>query len=117
MIFLALAGGSDMSVKKHKTARRNTTDRKRNATVDREFKASSSPAANATRRKAHSKENGEIDTLAALLSRLAAFDERPAFVTLSKDDVEEWTYAKLTEQARRLANGFAQEGLGKGDHV
>src|SRR5258707_3638870 len=59
----------------------------------------------------------KIETLQDLLPRLATFDERPAVVALTKDGMQECTYATLTLQARRLASGLANASLRKGDHV
>src|SRR5437868_6163991 len=37
----------------------------------------------------------ELDTLQSLLPRLATYRERPAVLALTKEDTEQWTYAKI----------------------
>lgn len=59
----------------------------------------------------------EINTLQDLLPRLAAFQNRSALVAFRKQDVEQWPYAKLADQAARLAAGLAKAGLTKSDYV
>jgi len=59
----------------------------------------------------------ELETLQALLPRLAGYQDRPAVVAFSKEQTEQWTYAQLAEQANRLASGLPRADLHKGDHV
>jgi len=59
----------------------------------------------------------KFTTLQDLLPRLAGQKERPAVIALQKEQIDEWTYARLTDQAARLATGLNEAGLGKGDHL
>jgi long-chain acyl-CoA synthetase len=107
-----------MIVQRHKkSARGGNAKKTRTANTGREFGAAPRSAKAVHRRERTESEIGEIDTLADLIPRLAAFAERPALVNLKKQDVEKWTYAKLAEQAKRVANGLTEAGLQKGDPV
>jgi long-chain acyl-CoA synthetase len=59
----------------------------------------------------------QLDTLQELLPRVKKFGERPAVIAFAKDRTETWTYAKLADQAARLASGLAKEGIEKGQSI
>src|SRR5207247_2159092 len=59
----------------------------------------------------------EITTLQTLPSLLRGFGKKPALVAFTKDRTGEWTYAKLADQATRLAAGLIKAGIEKGDHI
>jgi len=59
----------------------------------------------------------EIESLQALVPRLAGFEDRPAVIAFDKDEKKSWTYAKLVQHARRLAAGLTNAGIEKGDRV
>ena len=59
----------------------------------------------------------ELGTLQAFLEKLPERGDRPALLALRKEDIERWSYADLVDHARRLARGFAERGVGRGDHV
>jgi long-chain acyl-CoA synthetase len=59
----------------------------------------------------------QLRTLQALLPRLQAAGDKPAVIAFSKEDSETWSYAKLAEQASRLASGLADEGVEAGEHI
>src|SRR6266704_2113379 len=56
----------------------------------------------------------ELQTLRTLVDGLAGHGDRPAVLVLRKQNIERWTYAKLADQARRLAQGLLKAGVGKG---
>lgn len=62
-------------------------------------------------------DNDSLDTLGALHKVLIEQGDKPALLALQKDTVEQWSYAELTEQSQRLAQGLAAAGIGKGDVV
>ncbi len=59
----------------------------------------------------------EPRTLQSFMETLSERDDRPAVLALHKEEIEHWSYAKLTDHAGRLARGLAERGVGRGDHV
>src|SRR5436190_1740216 len=59
----------------------------------------------------------KIETLQDLLPRFKKFGKRPAVIAFTKDGKGRWSYAKLAEQAVRLATGLNKTGIEKGEHL
>jgi len=59
----------------------------------------------------------KLETLSDLLPQMALHKDRPAIIALQKESKEEWSYAKLADQANRLAAGFNKAQIAKGDHL
>ncbi len=56
-------------------------------------------------------------TLHSLIESLAGHGGKPAILALREKDINQWTYVKLSNQIKRLANGLVAAGIGKGDRV
>src|SRR3954447_7049813 len=56
-------------------------------------------------------------TLQALVPRLESFGERAAVVAFTKEAKTDWSYAKLSDAAARLATGLVKAGIDKGDVI
>ncbi len=59
----------------------------------------------------------DLATLQELSSRLAVFGDRPAVVAFGKAGAESWSYAELSDHARRLASGLIAGGVTAGEIV
>jgi long-chain acyl-CoA synthetase len=57
----------------------------------------------------------QIETLQALLPRLDSFGKQTAVIAFTKEAKAEWSYAKLSDCAARLATGLLKEGVEKGE--
>lgn len=56
-------------------------------------------------------------TLQSLVEGLGEHGDRPAVLTFRDEGADELSYAELADLARRLANGLAEAGVGRGDRV
>jgi len=56
-------------------------------------------------------------TLQALVPRLESFGERAAVVAFTKEAKTDWSYAKFSDAAARLATGLVKAGIDKGDVI
>ena len=59
----------------------------------------------------------ELHTLWSLVDGLPERGDRPVVLALHKEGIERWSYAGLTDHARRLAHGLTENGIRPGDHV
>lgn len=57
------------------------------------------------------------DTLQACVRALAAHGDRPAILAFHHHSVETWSFAELSDSARRLASGLLEAGLRDGQQV
>ncbi len=56
-------------------------------------------------------------TLPDLLRSLSAYGHRPAILAFRKHQVEQWSFADLSDTAARLASGLVRTGLQQGQYV
>ncbi|MFO1112820.1 MAG: AMP-binding protein [Rhodospirillales bacterium] len=56
-------------------------------------------------------------TLQSLPEAMGRYGDHDAIVFFDKGHEEHWTYAQLADDAARLANGLAAEGVGRGDRI
>lgn len=56
-------------------------------------------------------------TLVELIENFAAHGERPAIRTAGGGTVDQWTYAEVLKQSRRVAAGLRKRGVAEGDRV
>lgn len=58
-----------------------------------------------------------VQTLQALIHRLADFADRPCIVALDKDGITSWSYAEVVREVNRLAYGLVQAGVQRNEYV
>lgn len=58
-----------------------------------------------------------LNTLQAFVSALSQYEDRPAIIALRKNDIETYSFARLSRLAQGLANGLAAAGVEPRAHV